>query len=737
MNQSRLLIILFAALLIGGVGAWFVLGAGETDETTSSASALDADQGQAAEFAPLEEGETGEQLTPKTGDEPPPLEITEVEDSEDPTETGAKTDNSRSAPTSQPGNPEQSQGTAPNQGSSNNSSNGGAQTPKPRKLTRAEREEQRRVNTGRPALKRKLARTPSSISNAGELAKSAEQEKWEEQWHAEGFTPPEMIPTPVRGKIMSEDAREGLASATVGLISFFPLDGIAGGPLLPVITEFTTDDNGFFSGDIPASELAPLNYPRVAIAVTYEGYRVISASPLAALEVGTQNEFGIIWAPQTPFMLNADATQFNGELRVVSTGELDPQRWHDAKRAEALAYFPAFEVATEAPEEGETEPDVGFAEVIGTWDGKTTPYVSLLSGSDLLQTRKPLPATIVSSKSSGAPALPFETLVFENDGFTPISGQVVNSDGIALPNATVSTVGGDLTQTIVTDAGGWFVFNDPPEKTSAIHCVHDDYVENRETPVVPGDSNVTITLDTRRPRVHLFVTDKYTQAPILDLSVKVVGLHAWGSKKGKAMPAEFTTLTSSDGHFLLEWEFALKSITIEKIGYFPKVYNDPVALQQQSDGRIDVRFAPGRKLEVSPRDYTAVEDDSRWFIDPNNGPGIYTAWAHHWIEYEVDFGEEVEEGEQGGRFDILLGCTNHGIVDNDYEFKIDVYLDGVKLKGNLKMLADSLNERTDRKSLGKLSGVHTIRLVWTNDKWIPQQLDANIRYASLKFIEQP
>ena len=37
----------------------------------------------------------------------------------------------------------------------------------------------------------------------------------------------------------------------------------------------------------------------------------------------------------------------------------------------------------------------------------------------------------------------------------------------------------------------------------------------------------------------------------------------------------------------------------------------------------------------------------------------------------------------------------------------------------------------------KLDGVHTIRLIWTNDKWIPNQLDANIRYQSLKFLEQP
>lgn len=739
MKQTRLLVILFAALLIGGVSAWFVFNGGEEDGATRT-SALDAESLTSDELSPLTGEESSDKPAPKKkSDYPPPLEIDDAGDSSDTTDATKEEGAPGRTGGSQPGNPGSGSDSTsnPRNGGNSNSSNNNGSNQQPRRLTRAEQEEQRRIEQGRPALQRKLGRTPTSISNAGELAKSAEQEKWEEQWHAEGFTPPEMIPTPVRGKIMSEDAREGLASATVGLLSFFPLDGVAGGPLLPVITEFETDDAGFFSGDIPASELAPLNYPRVAIAVTWEGHRVICASPLAALEVGKQNEFGIIWAPQTPFLLSADATQFNGELRVVSTGELDPQRWHTAKRAQTFAYFPGFNVAEENPPEGETGPDQGFAEIIGTWDSKNNPYVSLLSGSELLQTRKPLPATVVSNKPGGALAAPFETLVFENDGFTPISGQVVNAEGIALPNATVTTVGGNLTQTIVTDGGGWFTFNDPPEKTTALHCVHNDYVENRVTPVVPGDSNVTITLDTQRPRVHLFVTDKYTQAPILDLSVKVVGLHAWGDKKGKPMPAAFTTLTSTDGHYLLEWEFAIKNITLEKIGYFPKVYNNPVALAEQNNGQIDVQFAPGRKLEVNPRDYTNVEDANRWFKDPNNGPGIYTAWSHHWIEWEIDFGEEVEEGEQGGKFDILLGCTNHGIVDNDYEFKVDVYIDGEKVKGNLTILADSLNERTDRKSLGKLSGVHTIRLVWTNDKWIPEQLDANIRYASLKFIEQP
>jgi hypothetical protein len=730
MNQTHLLLCMLALVALGGVGAWLVFS--DYDGTNTGAAALrDGHSTPDAAWETLEDTDPASHVGGPGPESTAPLEMHDPEQVDtDPgsDSTPPRRDEPFSRDNSSPDSPTPQQPADRPSGKTD-------EQPQPRRLTRAEQEEQRRIERGRPALQRRLARTPGSVSHSGELAKSPQQEKWEEEWHAEGFTPPEMIPTPVQGKIMSEDAREGLAKATVGLISFFPLDGVAGGPLLPVITEFETDDNGVFSGDIPASKLPPLNYPAVAIAVSWQGHRIITAAPLATLEVGKQNEFGIIWAPQTPFVLKADATQFSGELRVVSTGELDPQRWHSARRAQAFAWFPAFNVAKSDPEEGQSGPDEGHAEVIGTWDNWNTPYVSLLGG-ELLQTRRPLRASTVSNRLTGVPPLPFETLVFENDGFTPISGQVVNSDGYALANAAVTTVGGDLTQTVVTDAGGWFTFTDPPEKTTALHCVHDSYVETRLTPVQPGDSSVTIVLTTPRPRIHLFVTDKYTQIPIADIGVKVIGLWAWGKNRGKPMPEAFVNLTSTDGHFVLEWEFALKSITLERIGYFPKHFENPAALQEAGDGRIEVSLAPGRNLEVRPRDYTNVQDSSRWFPDAKEGPGIYTAWSHHWIEWDIDFGEEVEEGEQGGRFDILLGCTNRGIVDNDYEFKVDVYVDGEK-KGTLTILADSLNVRSARMSLGELSGVHTIRLIWTNDKWIPQQLDANIRYASLQFLEQP
>lgn len=732
MTQNRTLLLLLLALLFGGAGAWLAMSSPDGVERSTDQQAA-ASVEEPLDIDPLEVPDKDGVISREPEDPSQPL------DAPGPKTTGAMGGKDTAADTARPptGNPTgqpatQAPGTAPSQ-----PTNPGVKpAPAKRKLTPAEREEERRRTKGRPALHNTLSRTPGRGGDAGTLKKSAEQEKWEEQWYDEGFNPPEMTPTPVHGKIMSQEAREGLGKATVALISFFPLDGVAGGPLLPVITEFETDDNGYFGGDIPASKLAPLNYPPVALAVTWEGHRVVAGMPITTLDVGQQNEFGIFWAPELPYTLDANALQFDGNLTVVSTGELDPQRWHSAKRAQIFAYFPSYTVAKNDPEEDEIGPAKGHASVIGTWDGKDTPYISLLGDGNPLQTRRPAKATTASSKSNGTSLPePFDQLVFENDSLTPIDGQVVDAEGAGIPNAVVTTVGGDISQSVISDAAGWFFFPDPPEKTVALIVVHDDYVENQQGPVQPGDSSVQITLGVPRPRIELHVIDRITQIPINQISVQVIGLTPWGKNAGKPMPEAFTELNSTDGNFLLEWEFAIKSITLEKIGYFPKTIQDPSALNE-AEGVIEIELGPSRKLEVIPRDYTAVEREDRWFKDPNNGNGIYTAWSNHWIEWEVDFGEEPEEGDEGGSFDILLGCTNHGIVDNEYQFTVDVYVDGVK-KGKLTINADSLTERTGRMGLGKLSGAHTIRLVWTNDKWIPQQLDANVRYSSLNFLEQP
>lgn len=597
--------------------------------------------------------------------------------------------------------------------------------------TPREREEAARVATGRPALAGRMARTPVASAGRSSLQKSPEQEKWEEGWREEGITPPPMTPTPVTGKIMSEQAREGLAEATVYLMTFFPVDGIAGGPLLPVVTQFKTDAQGNFAGTIPASQLAPQGFPVAAIGVDWEGRRIVAAIPIKVLDAGQSNALGIFWAPEIPYVLRCDCTQFNGALSVVSSGELNAQRMHKLKQSDFLASFPAFTITPKDAQPAEGKPAPGMAELIGTWAPGTMPYISLLDGQNLLRTQRPKNASIVSNKSSGPLPEPFETMVFLNESYKPIGGMVSDADGMPVGGAVVATRGGAIQHTAVTDAGGWFFIDNPDERTTSLLVTHDEYIEVLHN-ALPGDTTVQVTMGSKRPLIRLHVIDKQTTLAVTELSVKVVGNHPWGKDKGKAMPVQLVDLTAGDGHYTFQWPVEVRNITLEKLGYFPRLINKPAV-----DGtEIAIELSPGRKLEITPRNYTSVQQADRWFPDQNNGPGIYTAWSHHWIEYEVDFGDAPAEGEQGGFFDIVLGCTNQGIVDNEYQFVVDVYVDDVKKK-TLTIMADSITVREGRTSLGALSGVHRIRLIWTNDKWIPDQLDANIRYANLKFLEQP
>jgi hypothetical protein len=604
-----------------------------------------------------------------------------------------------------------------------------------RDLSPAQREEVLRKEQGRPALAQRMERLPASLHNAN-LARPTDQREWEKSWINEGINPPEMIQTPVQGKIMSEQAREGLASAVVHLMTFFPMDGVAGGPLLPVVTDIPTDKNGNFRGEVPASKVAPLDFAPAAIGVTWQSKRILAALPLERLKAGQQNALGIFWAPEFPCLVYCKAEQFAYALSVVATGQINPQRLHKTRQAEFVNTFTSARVTP-----GDSEPingnPPGQAKLTSTWDWRVAPFVSLHGESGIIQTRVPARQTeVVAGAEPTEPDIsPFHYVVFTNDAYAPISGVVVDSSGTAVSGAVVSAQGGDVVQSAITDLNGWFFIEKPHEKTYAVRVWHNDFVEMLAS-AKPGETDLRITLTKPRPRIRLHLTDKLTTAPITELSFKVIGIHPWGKQRGKPMPEAYTSLASTNGHYLLEWEYEVRSITLEKLGYFPRLIDQPLRVQDKSGGEIEVQLSPGRNLEVQPRNYSAVQQSDRWFPDAQGGPGITSYWSHHWIEYQIDFGEAPEQGEQGGFFDIVLGCTNQGIVDNQYQFNVDVFVDEVK-RGTLAITADSITVREGRLRLGALSGQHQVRLMWTNDKWIPEQLDANIRYATLKFIEQP
>ncbi|MCL4730030.1 MAG: carboxypeptidase regulatory-like domain-containing protein, partial [Planctomycetes bacterium] len=469
-------------------------------------------------------------------------------------------------------------------------------------------------------------------------------------------------------------------------------------------------------------------------------FQVVAGMPIETLRPGEFNQLGIFWAPEEPFDVNCDATQFseNG-LKVVCTGELDPQRWHESRRSQALALFAATPVK---PRNGETpEPLAGCCTLRGTWDTRDAPWLTLCKGTEPLVTRRCVRRKQQSNKSGDATqiAQPFEDVVFENTGYVRITGQVVDPDGAGVAGAAVLALGDPTLTSSLTDAAGWFEIANPGPKTSFLVATHDDFVSAVQWGVKPGDSGVQVRFSDRKPVLWLRLRDRYTQAPISQVSLKAIEkvLPPQDGGKPPAPRTQTFELSSAGGEYVQKIEWLVNSIVLEKVGYFPRTINDPMTAQAAASGPLDIDLYPGRELNIRPRDYTAVQDAERWFPDSKpEDPGIYTAWSNHWIEWSVDFGPAPEPGVEGGSFDILLGCTNQGLVDNQYRFDVEVWVDGTK-KGNLSILANSTAVQTGRMKLGKLSGTHTVRLVWLNDKWIPDQLDANIRYASLQFLEQP
>lgn len=718
MKPIHLIIILTATLALGGATAWLILS--PQDSPKGATREPGASRGSSAQIAA---DDPFEATVPARREaiQAAPIEIEPAFDEEEdqPDETAES----------------QSADDESDEQSTRNSrqSGGGEAEPEQRPLTPREREEQRRIEHGRPALAQRMARTPRATRTAGGLAKPTERTEWEKAWHEQGINPPPMTPTPVTGKIMSQQSREGLTEARVHLMTFFPLDGVAGGPLLPVITELDTDRKGNFKGEVPASPLAPQNFPPAAVGVSWDGRRILAAQQVATLDVGQENALGIFWAPDFPYTLECDATQFNGKLSVVSSGEINPQRIHPQKQAEFLAGFPAGDVTDDETAAIAGYPPRGFARLVGTWSARSRPYISLRDGTRLVQTRRPVLHT--TGGNAARQPEPFEILQFSNEGFKPIGGLVTDGEGNPLAGAIVSTRGGPVSHSAVSDGTGWFQIDDPHEATTSVKAWHESFVEVVKA-VQLGDTNVRIEMPKPRPRIQLHVRDRVTYEPINDLTFKVVGIHPWGSNRGKPMAEALKPMTAQDGRYLLDWEFEIQSITVEKLGYFPRMLSQPVKLQEQAGGEIEVLLSPGRKLDIVPREFTAVQQADRWFADSNEGPGIRTYWSHHWVEWNVDFGDAPEEGEQGGFFDMVLGCTNHGIVDNQYKFRVEVYVDDER-KGTLLIQADSITVREGRLALGALSGERRIRLRWTNDQWIPDQLDANIRYATLQFIEQP
>lgn len=741
MTQRRYLLVLLLAVLLGGLAAWLVLdpaamgriGAGDSTDTAR----LPRNGGVPDDSSPdgPDSNNPGRTATKPGSNSQPDPEIVrpgETRGSGPGTTPGGTPGSSPTG--SQPGRPGGTQGTNPDPN---------------RPLTAREQAELQRRTQGRAAHNDRVTSTAqSATSSVAALTKSLKPEEWQKAFTEEGLEPPEMVTTQVAGKVMSPLSNEGLSGARVTLLSFLPWGTKTGGPLYVVATELIADGKGEFNGYIPAPPKPPQFHAPVGMLVEAAGevggdfkvFHVLAGLPVDTVRPGEFNQLGIFWAPEEPFDIACDATQFDQTgLKVVCTGELNPQRWHEAKRGAALALFNSSAIAPKGGSTPEAAMNAGKCMLRGTWDKRDSPFLTLMAADKALVTRRCVARKTATNNPNSTVPQPFEDMVFENAGYISITGQCTDADGAPVAGAVVVTAGDATTTTAVSDASGWFEIANPGKNTKLLVGTHEDFINTLAWNVKPGDVGVAVQFKDRKPVLWLRLRDRYTQAAITQVSIKVIEKSQPPEGGGKAPAPRTQTfdLSSASGEYVQKAEWLVNAIVIEKVGYFPRTVNDPMTLQAQAAGPLDIDLYPGRELNVKPRQYTAAQDTTRWFPDPKpEDPGIYTAWSNHWIEWEVDFGAEPEQGVEGGSFDILLGCTNHGLVDNQYRFDVEVWVDGTK-KGNLSVLANSTATQTARMKLGKLAGTHTVRLVWLNDKWIPDQLDANIRYASLQFLEQP
>ncbi|MCB9931949.1 MAG: hypothetical protein H6841_00845 [Planctomycetes bacterium] len=637
-----------------------------------------------------------------------------------------------------------------------------------------------------------------------ELAKLAEPEVWAEYWSRAGYTPPAMVKTPVRGKLMSLLSNSQVPGAKVRMLTFFPATSRLGGPLLPVMMEASTDEHGFFSANLPVPQKWPTGYPRYALGFEWQDKRIMDCAVYDNLRAGEANELGVFWAPEEPYELEVSASKPEAGLSVVATGRLDPRRWEPRRAGQVL---PAF---------GPQPLPAAGCKLAGTWDFLKTqelPYITLLRNGEPVLTRQctmnpdeavrialdtesttlfleatPLDEVLTkfgaeakfeitrapdvdgeqevsldvgrvslrqafdlladlaelswriqdggvifeNGSAESEPArltgTPFQPLQFPNDGYLTLSGTVVDGQGQPIDGAVLSLVVDAESRVAYSDPTGWFEFHGLPDRPLTAVATHELYLL-RKVDVRPGALDAQIELRFLRPKATLRVVNAITEEPVTEIWLDGEVINDVYAEHAVIDGLDTRVMTSPTGIFQFETDSWLRRLHVQSPGFQPVEY-----MNQTFNGEIEIRLTPGMKLERRPRDFDAAQNEGMWQKDEGDGPGLWSLDDDHWVEYSFDF------GEQEARYDLLLGVTNHTYgelpLDNEYEFIVDVFVDGNKV-GRLNISCDPSVQQIGRLGLGKLSGPHTVRLLWTNDRYIPGQLDANIRYQSLRLMEVP
>ncbi len=543
-----------------------------------------------------------------------------------------------------------------------------------------------------------------------DMARLAEPEIWAEYWAREGYTPPAMVKTPVRGKLMARLAQQGIAGASVRLLTFFPATGQLGGAILPVVMEAVSDAQGFFACDLPVPARWPTGYAKLALCVEAENLRLVDALIVPDLRIGEANEIGVFWAPEEPFALDVMVTAARTGLAVVATGRIDPRRWESKRAAKVFTCFNKVQVGASG------------AKLPGTWDILAEPpFVTLLENGAPVQTqraaRKPEAPTSTEPDASAKPDIgsPFAPLVFANDGYIALTGRVIDPDDRPVAGATVTLSGDGDPRVAFSDMAGYFLFPGLRDLKVVLRAEHGDFIAADSGQVATTSIELVLKFEYHKPRVNLTITRADNGQAVMAL---------WFSLNQLGGPPTGFRATAVNGVYAFEWDKPVLTLTVQAPGLKPLAitFGEP----DQS-----IALEPGLPLSRRPRDYDAASWPEGWHTEGET-PCLWSLDDDHWVDYTFNLGETLTT------FALELGVKNHSYgtlpLDNEYLFEVEVSLDGQKV-ATLNIPSDAQVSRFVLLQLGSQMGEHTLRLKWLNDRYIPGQLDANVSYESIEILQ--
>jgi hypothetical protein len=520
------------------------------------------------------------------------------------------------------------------------------------------------------------------------------------------------LETLITGKLMSHHSRKGIPGATVTLLVFHPLSAVSASPVWITPTTITTNNNGVFSLTLQVPE-NPAPGAILGLAFTDSTHQPLAGVPITNLIPGRPQNIGIFWMRKDQRKLEGTITPAHlGEnAQIIDTGGLNPLAWDARLRNAILQLFPSYpinsdlyslSIAKQAPEHNSHR------------------WISLLSNASWVSSQnaqwKKVPVEIDGQTKE-------ETIAFANFTIGPdtsLNGSVSAKNGGALPGAVVTAISSasEPDQTSITRTNGDFRFPNPPLKIHTIRVSHNEFI-TQDFAANSNDSSPILILEFKRPDIQILLTNSISSEPIPNIKITLKGQ----TIKGQPTPQQTLQSQNPNGNYRLTAAFPIHQISFEREGFFKLDLDKPDNFPTQP---IAVPMLEARTLTFTARQ--AIGKNDRW--TEHEESSYVTNWSGRFLEFEIEYGEELSA------FDLEMGVRNHGIIDNKYKFDVRVDIPDDPAK-HVYILASKTDTQVGRTPLPPHSGTRKIRLTWMNDRWIKNQLDANIIIDWVKFHQRP